>query len=129
MISFHIDDEKLLQKYKAIWTKIENLKKVCLRQFSFLLFCFALYKMVDSEHSTNICNSIIINIGAVMRNPEMLKSVPDRLKTKKMRKHAVKKLPYLIRYIPDQYKTQEMCNKVILEYGRTLKSVPDRYKK
>ena len=26
LISFSIDDEKLLQKYKAIWTKIEELK-------------------------------------------------------------------------------------------------------
>ena len=26
LISFSIDDEKLLEKYKAIWTKIENLK-------------------------------------------------------------------------------------------------------
>ena len=25
-MSFHIDDEKLLEKYKAIWTKIEDLK-------------------------------------------------------------------------------------------------------
>ena len=28
LMSFHIDDEKLLQKYKAIWTKIEGLKKI-----------------------------------------------------------------------------------------------------
>ena len=26
-MSFHIDDEKLLEKYKAIWMKIEDLKK------------------------------------------------------------------------------------------------------
>ena len=25
---FHIDDEKLLEKYKAIWTKIENIKNI-----------------------------------------------------------------------------------------------------
>ena len=25
-MSFHIDDEKLFEKYKAIWTKIGNLK-------------------------------------------------------------------------------------------------------
>ena len=25
LMSFHIDDEKLLEKYKAIWTKIEDL--------------------------------------------------------------------------------------------------------
>ena len=27
LMSFHINDKKLLQKYKAIWTKIEDLKK------------------------------------------------------------------------------------------------------
>ena len=26
LMSFHLDDEKLLEKYKAIWTKIKNLK-------------------------------------------------------------------------------------------------------
>ena len=42
--------------------------------------------MVDSEYSMDI------GIGTVMRNLEMLKFVPDHLKTKKMCKHAVKKL-------------------------------------
>ena len=28
LISFHIIDEKLLEKYKAIWTKIEDLKNI-----------------------------------------------------------------------------------------------------
>ena len=28
LMSFRIDDEKLLEKYKAIWTKIEDLKNV-----------------------------------------------------------------------------------------------------
>ena len=27
-MSFHIDDEKLLEKYKIIWTKIEDLKNI-----------------------------------------------------------------------------------------------------
>ena len=27
LMSFYIDDEKLLEKYKAIWTKTEDLKK------------------------------------------------------------------------------------------------------
>ena len=54
-----------------------------------------------------------------MRNPEMLKFVPDNLKTKKMCKHAVKKLPFLIRYVSDQYKIQQMCGKSILENGGT----------
>ena len=28
LTSFHIDDETLLEKYRAIWTKIENLKNI-----------------------------------------------------------------------------------------------------
>ena len=34
-----------------------------------------------------------------MRNPEMVKFVPDPLRIKKMCKHAVKRLPY--RYAPN----------------------------
>ena len=56
-----------------------------------------------------------------MKNPEMLKFVPDHLKIKKMCKYALKKLPSLLRHIPDQYKTQQMCDKATLENGGTLK--------
>ena len=82
-------------------------------------------KMVDIM---DIYKSLNISIGTVMKNPEMLKFVPDRLKTKKKGKHGVKQLPYLLRYVPDQYKIQQMCDKAILENGGTLKSVPDCYK-
>ena len=68
-----------------------------------------------------------ISIGTVMRNPEMLKLVPDHLKTKKICNHAVKKLPFVIRYVSDWYKTQ-MSNEAILENGGTKESVPDCYK-
>ena len=37
--------------------------------------------MVDSEYSMNINKSIKISIGTVMRNPEILKFIPDHLKT------------------------------------------------
>ena len=50
--------------------------------------------MVDSEYIVDIYKSVKISIRRVMRNPEMLKVVPDHLKTKKMCKHAVKKLPF-----------------------------------
>ena len=62
--------------------------------------------MVDSGYSMDIYKSVKMNTGIGMRNPEMLKFVPDHLKTKKMCKHAVKKLPYPLRYVSDQYKTQ-----------------------
>ena len=55
--------------------------------------------MVDSM---DICKSLKINSLTVMKNREMLKFFLDHLKTKKMRKHAVKKLPYLLRYVRDQ---------------------------
>ena len=44
----------------------------------------------------------------------MLKFLPDKLKTKKKCKYAVKKLPYLLTYLPDQYKPQQMGYKAIL---------------
>ena len=53
-----------------------------------------------------ICKFLNISIGAVMKNSEMLKFVPDHLKIKKTCQHAVKKLPYLLRYVPDRYTTQ-----------------------
>ena len=57
----------------------------------FTFFCFSIYKMVDSEYIMDIYKSVKIGIGTVMRNPGMLKFVPDHLKTKKMCKYAVKK--------------------------------------
>ena len=68
----------------------------------------------------DIYKSLNISIGTVMENTEMLKFVPDHLKTKNKRKYAVKKLHYPWRYIPNRYKTQQMCRKSILENRRTL---------
>ena len=42
--------------------------------------------MVDSKYSTDDCKYLKINIRAIMKNPEMLRLVPDQLKTKKMSK-------------------------------------------
>ena len=50
-----------------------------------------------------------------MRTSELLNFVPDRLKIKKICKHAVKKLPFVITYVRDQYNTQQMCDKTIYE--------------
>ena len=80
--------------------------------------------MVDSM---GISKSLNINIETVMKNPEILKFVPDQLKTKIMWKHEVKNLPDLLRYVPDQYKMQQILDKAILENGGTLKSVADCY--
>ena len=46
--------------------------------------------MVGSEYSMNIYKSVKISIETLMKNPEMLKFVPDHLKTKTMCTHAVK---------------------------------------
>ena len=59
--------------------------------------CFSIYKIVDSEYSTDDYKSRKISIGAIMKNPKMLKFAPDRVKTKKMCKHAVKKSPFVVR--------------------------------
>ena len=50
----------------------------------FLFFCFGIYKIVDREYSmdiTDIYESVKVSIGTVMKNPEILKFVPDHLKT------------------------------------------------
>ena len=49
--------------------------------FFFNFFCFAIYKMINSM---DIFKSLTISVRTVMRNPEMVKFVPDHLKTKKM---------------------------------------------
>ena len=36
LMSFGLDDEKLLEKYKTSWTKIENLKKNWIKCFTSL---------------------------------------------------------------------------------------------
>ena len=86
----------------------------------FFNFFVSICKIVDSENSMDIYKSLKISIGTVLKNPEMLKFVPDHLKTKEMYKHAVKNLPFVIRYDLDQYKTQQMCDKTILENGGTF---------
>ena len=47
----------------------------------------------------DICTSLNISIGRVMKNPEMLKFVTGHFKSKKMCKDAVKKSRYLLRYV------------------------------
>ena len=59
---------------------------------------FSIYEIVDIK---DIYKSLNISIVTIIKNPEMLKFVPDHLKTKSMCKHAVKKLPYVLRYVPD----------------------------
>ena len=51
--------------------------------------------------SMDICKSLKISIGTVIRIPEILKFICDHLKTSKLCKHAVKKLPYLLSYVVD----------------------------
>ena len=48
--------------------------------------------MVDSEYSTDNSKSSKISIEAIMKNPEMLRLVPNHLKTEKMGKLVLKKL-------------------------------------
>ena len=88
----------------------------------------AIVTVKNFDYRCIIHKSLNISTGRVMKNPEMLKFVPDHLKAKKMCKHAAKKLPYLLRYVFDQYNTQQMCDKAIPENGGTLKYVPDCYK-
>ena len=71
--------------------------------------------MVDGEYSMDAYKSAKTSMEIVMKNPEMLKFVPDYHKTKKFCKHAVTKLSNVIRYVPDQYEAQQMHDKASLE--------------
>ena len=66
--------------------------------------------MVDGKYSTDTYKSILISIGTIIRNSEILNLFLIILKLKKICKHVVKKLPYLLRYVPDQHKTQQVCS-------------------
>ena len=70
--------------------------------------------MTDSEYRKNNYKFLKISVGAIIKNPETQKCVPDDLKTKMMCENAVKKLQLLIGYVPDWYKTQEMCDEVLM---------------
>ena len=61
-----------------------------------------MYKMVDGMC---IHKPINTNIGTLIKNPEMLKFIPNHLKTKQLCNYAIKKLPFVIRYVPDLYNT------------------------
>ena len=50
----------------------------------FYFHCFTLYKMVDNEYNMDIYKFVKISIGTVIGYPEMLKFVPDHLKTKQI---------------------------------------------
>ena len=61
----------------------------------FALVKTAIYKIVYSK-------ILKISIGAIIKDPEMLRLVPDRFTTKKMCKHTFQKLPFLIMFLMDK---------------------------
>ena len=82
--------------------------------------------MVDSEYSPD--NSLKISIEVIIRNPEILRFVPDYLKIKRKCKNAVKKQLFVIRYVPHQDKTKEVYDTVAQENDGTLIFIYPLYK-
>ena len=68
--------------------------------------------MVDSENSRDYYETLKLGIGTRIKNPKLLKFVPDCLKTRKMCTSAVKKLMFVLMYVPDQYKTKKSVIKL-----------------
>ena len=57
-----------------------------------MLALFAsIYKMVDCVYIVGDYKSSKISTATIIKNPEMLRLVPDHLKTKNMSKYGVKK--------------------------------------
>ena len=48
----------------------------------FTFFCFSLRKMVDSEYSTDNYKSLKISTRILIKNPEMLRFIPDHFRAK-----------------------------------------------
>ena len=46
------------------------------------------------------------SIGAITKEPEMFRLIPDYLKVKNMFRQAVKKIQFVINYVRDRHKTQ-----------------------
>ena len=61
--------------------------------------------MFESETSLENYKTLEISVGIIIENPEMLKFVPDHLKTKKVCKNAGKELEFVI-YVPGRCKAQ-----------------------
>ena len=76
--------------------------------------------MVDSVYIAGDYKSSKISTATIIKNPEMLRLVPDHLKTKNMSKYGVKKQTVVIKYVPDLYESQQMCDKAIPENSGTL---------
>ena len=65
-----------------MWVRIKNIVSIFgLFKTVFFTFLFTIYKIVDI---IDVCRSLNVSIGTVMKNPEMLNFVPDHLKDKKM---------------------------------------------
>ena len=93
------------------------LKRYCLKLQNtqsrfFLLWIVSVYIKWLIVNTVQLLHLNISN-GTGMENPEMLKFVPDHLKTKKMCKNVITKLPDLLGYAPDQYEGQKWCDKAI----------------
>ena len=84
--------------------------------------------MLGSEYGPDNYETLKISFRAIIKNPEVLRFVPNHRNTKSMCKNTVKKLPFGIMYFPDLYKAQQMRDKVVLEKVEMLRFVPDCYK-
>ena len=58
---------------------------------------YSLHEMINSENSPDNYKTLKVELGTIIKNPEILKFVLDHLNTKKVCKKAVKKLPFIVR--------------------------------
>ena len=86
VLSFRQIGTTFLSSYKNFFVIFSLIRTIIVNSF-----CFSIYKIIDSEYSTDDYKSPKIIIGAIIINPEKLKFAPDRLKSKKNCKQAVKK--------------------------------------
>ena len=75
LISFRIDDNKLLEKYKAIWTKIEDFKNIELN--SLPVYDDRYIKTKIRTYGNNVyANFHGLNVPEDIKNANLLQSFP-----------------------------------------------------
>ena len=56
-------------------------------------------------------------VQGICNNPWALRFIPNRFKTQRMCKKAVKVCPWQLKYAPDHFETQKMCDKAVRRYA------------
>ena len=88
-------------------------------------------KAYDDEIPKQLKTELYNDLICKYNQPNLLKYLPDRFKTKELCLKAFNQDPFVLTCIPEKFITQEMCNIAFEKYGgnyQGLKLIPDKFK-